>query len=247
MTSAAIRKIEQRWQLPFWTLVANLAEQGLSRADSARALGLNPHSFRYHLTAHPELDPFPPVVRPPRDYAADTGETFREACIRMSATHTITQAARETGYADSSCFKRALRARGLDLQFQKHVAKRKPARALKVITREDVEQYANLRLSGMLHTEAAGRVGFSDNALRHRLKQFCPDLWVQVKRLGCENSGENRRKIKAYQPTHEIGRKGQQHMMRREMNGRCDVCGRARGRGSHDKCSKLRQTAGFIK
>lgn len=50
----------------------------------------------------------------------------------------------------------------------------------------------------------------------------------------------------SYQPTHEIGHRGQQHMMRREMNGRCDVCGRARGRGSHDKCSKLRQAAGFI-
>lgn len=62
MTSAAIRKIEQRWQLPFWTLVANLAEQGLSRADSARAIGFNPHSFRYHLVAHPELDPFPPLI-----------------------------------------------------------------------------------------------------------------------------------------------------------------------------------------
>lgn len=49
-----------------------------------------------------------------------------------------------------------------------------------------------------------------------------------------------------YQPTHEIGHRGQQHMMRREMNGRCDVCGRARGRGNHDKCSKLRQAAGFL-
>lgn len=196
MTSAAIRKIEQRWQLPFWTLVANLAEQGLSRADSARAIGFNPHSFRYHLVANPELDPFPPVAHPPRDYAADTGETFREACIRMSATHTVTQAARETGYADSSCFKRAMRARGLDLQFQKHTAKPRPPRVRLLITQEHAEQFAELRLGGMKHDAAAARVGFSGCALRDKLKRTRPDLWGRVKRLGAINSRENRRKLK---------------------------------------------------
>jgi hypothetical protein len=50
-----------------------------------------------------------------------------------------------------------------------------------------------------------------------------------------------------YTPTHEIGHRGQQHMLRREMTGRCDVCNRARGRGNHEKCSKLRQAAGFLK
>lgn len=196
MTSAAIRKIEQRWQLPFWTLVANLAEQGLSRADSARAIGFNPHSFRYHLVAHPELDPFPPVAHPPRDYAADTGETFREACVRMSATHTVTQAARETGYADSSCFKRAMRARGLDLQFQKHTAKPRPPRVRLLITQEHAEQFAELRLGGMSHDGAAAHVGFSGCALRDKLKRTRPDLWARVKRLGAINSRENRRKLK---------------------------------------------------
>lgn len=196
MTSAAIRKVEQRWQLPFWTLVTNLAEQGLSRADSARAIGFNPHSFRYHLVAHPELDPFPPVAHPPRDYAADTGETFREACIRMSATHTVTQAARETGYADSSCFKRALRARGLDLQFQKHKPKQRPARMVRLITQEHAEQYAELRLSGVMHDAAAGRVGFSGYALRDKLKRMRPDLWGRVKRLGRENSRKRRLQAK---------------------------------------------------
>lgn len=193
MTSAAIRKIEQRWQLPFWTLVANLAEQGLSRADSARALGFNPHSFRYHLVAHPELDPFPPVAHPPRDYAADTGESFRDACIRMSATHTVAEAARETGYADSSCFKRA---RGLDLQFQKRAAKPPAPRVRKLITQEQAEQYAELRLGGLTHVQAGARIGFSGHALRDRLKQLRPDLWAKVKRLGAINSRENRRKLK---------------------------------------------------
>lgn len=196
MTSAAILKIEQRWQLPFWSIVTDLAEQGLNRADSARALGLKPHSLRYHLAVHPDLDPFPPVVHPPRDYAADTGETFREACVRMSATHTLTQAAREIGYADSSCFKRALRARGLNLEFQKHKAKPRSPRLARRITVAHVELYAELRLSGVMHEDAAGRVGFSDCALRNRLQQLRPELWLQVKRLGRENSRTRRQAAK---------------------------------------------------
>lgn len=196
MTSAAIRKVEQRWQLPFWTIVTNLAEQGLSRADSARAIGFNPHSFRYHLAAHPELDPFPPVAHPPRDYAADTGEAFRDACIRMSSTHTLAEAARETGYSDSSCFKRAILSRGLDLTFQKRKSKRRSPNVVYLISEEHVEQYAQLRLSGTLHKPAAAQVGFSGYALRNRLKQLRPDLWAQVKRLGAINSRENRRKAK---------------------------------------------------
>ena len=196
MTSQAVRKIEERWQLPFWSLVSDFADQGLSRADTARAMGFNPHSFRYHLVAHPELDPFPPVAHPPKDYAADTGETFRDACIRMSATHTITEAAREKGYADSSCFKRALRARGLDLQFQKHAAKPRPPRVRLLITQEHAEKFAELRLGGMKHDAAASRVGFSGCALRNKLKSVRPDLWAKVKRLGAINSRDNRRKLK---------------------------------------------------
>lgn len=196
MTSSIIQKIEQRWQMPFWELVSNLAAQDLSRADAARAIGFNPHSFRYHLVANPELDPFPPVAHPPKDYASDTGESFRDACVRMQATHTVSQAARETGYADSSCFKRALNARGLQLTFQKYSRKTKIRKPRREISDADAERYAELRISGVTHKSAAYQVGFSGYALRYQLKKRRPDLWTKVERIGRLNSREMRKMLK---------------------------------------------------
>ncbi|WP_157767121.1 hypothetical protein [Pseudomonas sp. HLS-6] len=41
--------------------------------------------------------------------------------------------------------------------------------------------------------------------------------------------------------------KGMQPLIRPAMSIICDVCGKARTRkGGHDKCSKIRQAAGFI-
>lgn len=196
MTSVIIQKIEQRWQMPFWELVSNLAAQDLSRADAARAIGFNPHSFRYHLAANPDRDPFPPVYHPPKDYASDTGESFREACIRMSATHTVTQAARETGYADSSCFKRAMKARGLQLTFQKYSRKTNIRKPRREISDADAERYAELRIEGVTHKSAAAQVGFSGYALRYQLKRRRPDLWTKVERIGRMNSREMRKMLK---------------------------------------------------
>ena len=58
------RRIEARWGLPFWTLVKDFAEQGLTRFDTARALGYRPDSFCSMLAAHPKKDlrfPLPPA------------------------------------------------------------------------------------------------------------------------------------------------------------------------------------------
>ncbi|MNJ81263.1 hypothetical protein D3C77_799860 [compost metagenome] len=49
-----------------------------------------------------------------------------------------------------------------------------------------------------------------------------------------------------YQPTIRDP-KGMQPMSRPAMSAICDVCGMPRVRkGGHDKCSKIRQAAGFI-
>lgn len=40
--------------------------------------------------------------------------------------------------------------------------------------------------------------------------------------------------------------KGMQPMSGRNMSFICDVCGKARVKGNHDRCSKIRQAAGFI-
>lgn len=41
-------------------------------------------------------------------------------------------------------------------------------------------------------------------------------------------------------------REGMQPMFRPAMSFICDICGNARVKGNHDKCSKIRQAAGFI-
>lgn len=40
--------------------------------------------------------------------------------------------------------------------------------------------------------------------------------------------------------------KGMQPMLRPAMSFICDICGKARVKGNHDQCSKIRQAAGFI-
>ncbi|ATB67123.1 hypothetical protein CLJ08_21830 [Pseudomonas mosselii] len=40
--------------------------------------------------------------------------------------------------------------------------------------------------------------------------------------------------------------KGMQPMSGRNMSFICDVCNKARTKGNHDHCSKIRQAAGFI-
>lgn len=39
---------------------------------------------------------------------------------------------------------------------------------------------------------------------------------------------------------------GMQPMLRPAMSFICDVCGKARVKGNHDQCSKVRKAAGFI-
>lgn len=192
----AFETIEERWGLPLWDLLADFAAQGLTRADSARALGMTPGALRYHLTTRPELDPFVPVVPVARAYTVDTGEPFVKACQRMAKTHTLAEAAREVGYSDISCFKRALASRGLMLQFQPYRPRRRRERKpLVCITLEQLRQYAQLRLSGHLDEAAARQIGFSANALRMRLRQKLPSLYEKVKAVGLTNSRQNRKAI----------------------------------------------------
>ncbi|MFB6403510.1 hypothetical protein [Pseudomonas putida] len=40
--------------------------------------------------------------------------------------------------------------------------------------------------------------------------------------------------------------KGMQPMQRPAMSFICDICGKARVKGKHEQCSKIRQAAGFI-
>jgi hypothetical protein len=48
-----------------------------------------------------------------------------------------------------------------------------------------------------------------------------------------------------YTPTTRT-RQGVQPMTRPAMSFICDICNKARVKGNHDQCSKIRQAAGFI-
>lgn len=46
-------------------------------------------------------------------------------------------------------------------------------------------------------------------------------------------------------PTQSRPKTGMQSLHRACMGVICDVCGKARTKGKHDKCSRIRQAAGF--
>lgn len=121
------RQIENRWGIPFWELVKNFAEQGLSRFDTARALGYRPDSFCTMLSENPGKDPFDSSDRA-LGYLKDTGESLGHAVHRMAAQGMLaTHIARVIGYRDACGLKRALKIRGIEVEFP--VYKRAPKRA----------------------------------------------------------------------------------------------------------------------
>jgi hypothetical protein len=107
------RQVEARWGVPFWQLVSDFAEQGLSRTETAKAIGYRFDSFSHLLAQNPSKDPFDSYVIAIQ-YLKDTGEGFREALERMSAEgRSWAYAARVIGYSDGARLKRAARSRGI--------------------------------------------------------------------------------------------------------------------------------------
>lgn len=122
--------IEARWGVPFWDLLRDLCDQGLSRPDAARALGYESRTelqnFYRLLARNPAKDPWPRHIKIATQYVIDTGESFRDACQRLARTHTITQAAREIGFADCGAFIHAMRSRGFRAEFPVKHKRRHP-------------------------------------------------------------------------------------------------------------------------
>lgn len=117
--------VPQRWGYPFWEVVADFADQGLSRFQVARAIGYTEKHFCKLLANNPEHDPFEPygVVA---NYIRDTGEGFRDALTRMSAAgYSLSAAAREIGFSSYQPLQYAMRVRGIEITFQKYKAKPK--------------------------------------------------------------------------------------------------------------------------
>lgn len=119
-------QIEARWGTPFWQLVKDFADQGLSRFDTARALGYRPDSFCSMLCRNPCKDPFE-GSNLPLAYLKATGEPFKEAVQRLAASGMlVSEVARTIGYRDAKGLRTALRVRGIEVQFSPRQNKRKP-------------------------------------------------------------------------------------------------------------------------
>jgi AraC-like DNA-binding protein len=117
MSGYKMRRVEERWGQPFWSVVAQFAEQGLSRKAVAQALGYAPNYFTQLLARHPEQDPFETFGNV-LAYVKDTGEGFEAALRRMAAAgYHISRAAREFGYKRSDHLRTAMRLRGISVEF----------------------------------------------------------------------------------------------------------------------------------
>ncbi len=117
------RQIEARWGVEFWRLVSDLADQGLTRSDAARALGYRVDSFSKLLASNPAKDPFDAFIVSVR-YLNETGETLKTALERMAVEgRTWGYAAKHTGYADGHTLKRAAHSRGWDIQLSSTIGR----------------------------------------------------------------------------------------------------------------------------
>jgi len=135
------RTVPERWGYPFWDVVRDMADQGLSRAQVAQAVGYRATGHFCKLLANnPEHDPFD-SYGVPAAYVRETGESFRHALTRMhKAGYLLIEAAREIGYSSYQPLQYAMDVRGIDLVFKRReaVPKEKKEPRMKARTRQPV-------------------------------------------------------------------------------------------------------------
>lgn len=123
------RTVPERWGYPFWDVVKDFADQGLCRAEVAKAIGYTKQHFGKLLADNPEHDPFEPYGVP-STYVKDTGEGFRDALLRMQAAgYSLTKAAHEIGYSSYQALQYAMDVRGITLVFKRPEPERKAPKA----------------------------------------------------------------------------------------------------------------------
>lgn len=110
--------VELRWGMPFWTLLNDFAEQGLTVAKTAKALGCNYATLYAILRKNPQSNPFPQKRSKPVEYTIDTGEPFKVAVLRLAETHTQHAASVALGYNNQWHFQRDLKRYGIEAEFR---------------------------------------------------------------------------------------------------------------------------------
>lgn len=113
-------RISERWGIPFWNIVHDLEYQGLNRTQAAAALGMEKNGFTALMRDNPDRNPWgnPNIVV---NYVRDTGETFRDALLRMKQEgYSLNAASRAIGFSascQSSGLRYAMKVRGIDIKF----------------------------------------------------------------------------------------------------------------------------------
>lgn len=174
------RIVPNRWGYPFWDVVRDMADQGLSRAQVGKALGYRSQRFLELLREHPEHDPFEPssiVI----GYLLDTGEGFRAALERMAKqNYTLAAASQAIGYRNPQDMRAAMKARGIDVVFERFDAiseyERKRGKDLATLLTAMAER-------GYTRGQAAKEVGLaSRQALSYQMKVRGIDVVFQLRK-----------------------------------------------------------------
>lgn len=201
MSSRKQREVEERWGMPFWELVGDFAAQGLTMADTARAIGYNKDVFHKLVHASGYRGLWPRRVSLPVQYVADTGESFRAACERLAATTHMREAARQLGFASGQNLRIAMKVRGIEVEFQPYQrpAKKVATPAYTRITAEEVDEYIRRRLDGQVAWRVAGILGRERGSLWYAVKRMRPEAVPKLRDIGAMNKRERRRVMKAAQ------------------------------------------------
>lgn len=116
------KRITERWGVPFWDLVKDFHDQDFNRTKTAAALGMEKNGFTLLLRDNPDNNPWgsPNIVA---KYVRDTGEPFRDALLRMQregySLNAVSRAIGFSGRSSNAGLKYAMKARGIDIKFEK--------------------------------------------------------------------------------------------------------------------------------
>ena len=204
--------VPQRWGYPFWEVVRDMADQGLTRAQTGKALGYRSRRFEVLLRENPELDPFesPLVIA---TYIRDTGEGFREALERMAARHyTLAAASRAIGFSSTPGLIAAMKQRGINVKFKRFdviaAYERRYAttleEALKRMSKQGISRNAAARFIGLNSGSALKyqmqirgiNVSFSKTRQEKRTPSTAPHPWRQATEAAIKNQKDNCERIK---------------------------------------------------
>ena len=112
------RIIEERWGMEFWALVNDFAVQGLTRQQTAWALGMSPNGLSRLLINHPSRDPFPPMRTKAQGFSLFSDSTFKQKVLELAKTMGLWRMANWFGYRSSSGMINAIRSYGFWEEFR---------------------------------------------------------------------------------------------------------------------------------